>query len=264
MENKLIEDIKTDVAGIYSVINLMDKAKTYLSEESLAVLANQCKSNFVVKNGIHYKVLGLTRIVRKENIEKAIEEIAKSVNSFTEQGCVLGALAPISQLELGRSYMLDVAVAIYIFLLVSAEKREEIEKMTEEERQKLFICEEGFMPKDYDITLKTEPGEFFALIRQSHNMSRDFFQEQLDQYLKVLPKGTEVLSVRDLPISGLSLDREVRFFNPLMKQFKEVELEYVRMVEEVEGKIENYSLLTGVRYKTWDPEKDFQAKEKGG
>jgi hypothetical protein len=100
----------------------------------------------------------------------------------------------------------------------------------------------------------TPEGEFSALIRllpssllgDSNPKSR--LDDEIQLYLAVLPQGTEVLDVTQCAVVDLSIPYVVRFRNPLMKDFKEVQLEFSREGVVLDDKFEQFSLLTGVKY----------------
>jgi hypothetical protein len=126
--------------------------------------------------------------------------------------------------------------------------------------------EEGEIGKPLgDINQTLKEGEFwfessvscFALnmIRGFENQTPEMIvQEEIDILLSVLPKGTEVLEVNKCAITGLSIPFEIKLYNPLMKKYKKVELEYRRDCEHVDPLDNNgqhlaqFNLLTGVKY----------------
>jgi hypothetical protein len=75
-------------------------------------------------------------------------------------------------------------------------------------------------------------------------------------YLTLLPKGTE-FSYTKINDGDLSIPFEFKFTNRLFKQIKTVQLQHVRHVEEIDGRLEQYNVVTGMNYFDKDGKKLF-------
>ena len=99
-------------------------------------------------------------------------------------------------------------------------------------------------------------GEFFAEINISHQQmmikdsisAEQILEDEIARYLAVLPNGTRVVSKTRCTITGLSIPYEIVFNNPIMNDFKRVELNYVRCAVPLGDKIEQFKLLVSVTY----------------
>jgi hypothetical protein len=100
-------------------------------------------------------------------------------------------------------------------------------------------------------------GEFTSTINLSNfavATIRDFNQErwlaeQIQNIVNALPAGTEVLTTTlDANISSLVMTYTVRFFNPLMANYKSVELIYARDCVALDEKLQQFNRLVEVKY----------------
>jgi hypothetical protein len=193
-------------------------------------------------------------VVRKENLESGIETLSRVINELAEKGYIHSCLSPLSSIELARMPKRHDRVVVFCFPLVPADKLEECKGIAGQ-----FWAEEGCIGPDLDQADRELPeGQFFAEIHISHYLSmigkgskEDKLKEYIDKYLRVLPNGTEVVSTRECDITGLSVPFEVVFYNRLMKDYREVHLDYMRYavaLDGEDGKLEQFDLLTEISY----------------
>lgn len=242
----------------------METAKKYLTAGALADLSRKSMTLSVKKDDGSFAFAVYFGVrVRSENIESGVEKISKIINELSADGLIHSTLAPMVSLDFARMPLQTQTSAVLSYVLVPSEKHEEIKK-----RYAHASIEEGGAPPDgEDLRPTLADGEFLADVRVSSvaslvsgqgNNPTAILQAQIEQYLALLPKGTKVKEVVPCAITDLSVPYEVKFYNPLMKRFKYVDLDYVRAVEVVGEKLEQFNLLLGIRYMDADRKPLFQ------
>lgn len=229
--------------------------KGFLTVAAKEALAKKSTSLIVkLDDGRFYKCIYLVARTRTDNVDVALKEICDSVNELVKDGLVHSTLTPPSSLQLARMPGEHPSCAVFCFVLVPGEEAESIEK-----RMK-WIDHEGGTGKELGSIKTVLPeGEFFAVARVYHQFNAlvssgsnydipgNLF-EIVQEYLRVLPRGTKFLGATKCAITDLSIPYELRFSNPLLQKVKMVELESVRDLARFDNKIEQFNLLVGVTY----------------
>ena len=235
-------------------------AKKYLTQKTIDDLSRESRTQTVMgRDGSPCRSIYFCVTTRKDNIEKGVELISQVINQLSADSLIESRLAPISSLGLFGLPMQIATAAVFCFVHVPVDKIEEIKAR----HNKYWVEEGGVGPCIDDIKAPLEDGEFFAEIRITTFLASKIgtidkgalLQSRIDQFLTVLPKGTVVKSVKQCDVTDLCIPYEVKFYNPLLKQIKQVETEYVRCAEIVDGKLEQFNLLTGIKYMDADGKK---------
>jgi hypothetical protein len=241
--------------------DLTQMADPYLTDAAKTALAKKSTSQVIVDNGEAYVSVYLCAMSIVGEEEEAVKELAGAVNLLVEKGLVHSALARFSSVRLAEMPRQHPGAVVLVFPLVPAKREQEARDIAGS-----YLMREGEMP-DPSILDKTLPeGQFFADIRvwsldQAPKDEKGYFdsdkaaQIQVEQYLKVLPEGTFLVSCHKKAITDLSVPYEVIFSNPLLPSIKEVSLQHIRHLERVRGEVKQMNLLVGVEYTTRDDKK---------
>lgn len=244
-----MSDLETTASRVTRHIQLSQK---YLSVDAQEAFKNNATSSVVSKeNGSIFRCAYFSVVSRQGNEEEGVKILADIANDLAEQGLIHSVLAPISSLPLVRMPLQVDRSAVFMFLLIPHDKHQEVA-----EKYKNIYMLEGGVGKDVgDLNPILEDGEFLADIRATRSLmikdekiARERIQDQIDQYLAVLPRGTVVREVTECSIIDLTYPFEVKFYNPLFDKVKSVSLEYTRQFARVDNKIEQFNLLLEVRY----------------
>jgi hypothetical protein len=251
--NKALEASKEPViqGPALQTQDLTSKAKEYLSEKAFAVLSNRSKT-LTQKDDVGnvYKCIYLSCAVKKKNYTEGLKAICKDLNTLAEHDLIYSTLSPPSSIDLAIMALRDPPSAVYAFVLVPESKLDLVVSLVEHH------VLEGDCGETISILEKELPeGEFLAVINISHFMHQASgisnearLHNEIQAYLKVLPKGTEFVSVRNCSTGDLYMPFEVTFRNPLMKNYKEVRLQYIRECVVIDDDIRQFNLLVGVEY----------------
>lgn len=256
-----LEDLnKALEAGEYSapkgaaleVKDLKDLAHKYLTPSARYDQAQKAMTLTVKEDdGRFYQALYFATRVLTGDEERAVEYLARVMNDLSQRGLIHSTLAPISSLDLARTSSVAQSV-VFTFVLIPSESHADVKALYPK-----FNIEEGSVGEElYDLSVPLAEGEFLANIRISHIASlhgskhdpQEMFRSQLRQYMAVLPQGTRVRKVTQLAIMDLSVNFEVKFYNPILQRVKRVELDHVREVARIGDHLEQFNLLTGIRY----------------
>lgn len=234
------------------VEDLTPIAKPHLSTASLEALGRRAKQLVVMEDGKSYHAIFLARRYRASSGEKAAEWIAKELNNLADAGLVHSVLAPPSSLPLVRVPGEVPTIVVFCYPLVPADKVEELKLSMNNAPTVEDLGEPG---ESLEIDLADD--EFYSVIRLTVAMdmlpkvvgsTEEALDEEIKEYLKVLPAGTTVVSKTRCGISDLSIPYEVVFKNPILKGIKKVQLEHMRWCAIVDDHLEHCNLLTGVKY----------------
>lgn len=238
------------------VEDLSNMAHPYLTASARHDLAQKAYQLTVVQDGRVFTSIYLATRVIKGDEERAVQYLAKVINDLSQRGLIHSTLASISSLDLAIS-SLTLQSVVFCFVLIPSESHKDVQNMYPE-----FVMQEGDVGRElYDLSPILSPGEFTTTIRISHVMNvlqktakdiREQFQDELNQYIALLPKGTRVRKVVQLAISGLSVDFEVKFYNELLPNVKKVQIEYRRACTPVGESIKQFAVLTGITYSDKD------------
>ncbi len=246
---KEIEENPTLTRG--SAIEVTDQseiAAKYLTNKAQAALSKKSKTLTHKDETGAYECIYLGLKVANTHVSEGIQAICESLNALADQNLIHSCLCPVSSLALAQMSLEVPTSAVIAYVLVPSDKKKEAEEIA-----KYVMNDCGPTKTLGDVEVKGDEDEFFALIRLSvatlgDKSGKERLDDEIQQYLNVLPKGTEVVEIRQDAIMDLSVPYTVKFKNPLMKAFKEVRLEYRRHAEEVGDKIEQFSLLQKVEY----------------
>lgn len=244
---------ETQQGSIIRVNDLAEQAKPLLSEKALEKMNGpRSKALIAVENNAAVaRAAFFSVIVKRGNEEKGMKEMVKVANELAEKGLIHSILTPISSITLVPQHLEFIPAAVFFFPMIHLDRYQEVEK------HEYFTLEGGIGPKLDDLEIIPEEGYFFAVAygygqkylngEESHEVSGEL-HETISQYLSVLPKGTKFIGANKGTVYSLALPYILKFFNPLMKDIKKVEMDYVRQVAEVNGRLENFNILTGVKY----------------
>lgn len=248
-EKELSEPLRASAA--LQIEDMSDLAKKYLNEKTQADMG--CKAYSTIsrdENGVLFKAVYFAVRTRTENVEKGVQVIAPILNELSADGLIHSCLAPLSSLKLARIPLVRDQSVVFSFVLVPAESEAEIR----EKYKGVYILEGGIGECIDDLKPILAEGEFLAEIRVYHNLTvaakspLELLQPEIDRYLAILPTGTVVRETIQCFSMDLSASFEVKFFNPLLKSVKKIELEGVRSYERVGEKIEEFHVVTGMKY----------------
>lgn len=250
--NELVAALEAgkDVPGVALEVDRLDTlAAQWLSDASKAAMEKKAYNLLLVEDGESYQCIFLTAVAKQQNVELAVQAIAADLNALAERGLIHSCLAPISSVKLALMPLQDLSLGVFAYVLVPTLRVEEARSLTQ------HMTEEGQIGKTIGTLEKDLPeGEFMTTIRISHmaimqeESPDSILNAEIKTFLNLLPKGTVVMSVTKCGALDLSLTYEVRFQNPLMKQFKEVKLIHNRHCEVVNDKLKQFNLLMGVEY----------------
>jgi hypothetical protein len=232
---------------------LEDLAKKYLSKETLEATSKKATSQVICyDDGRKFISTYLGVIVKNENIEKGVAEISRALNDLASKGYIHSCLIQMSSVEMAKIPKQHDCSAVLSYVLTPVEKDDEIKLIAD----KFLITPQGLTSDHFDnLNINLPEGQFFVEVQISLASSlinkkntEETVKEKIDEYLSILPKGTQIISVKKCAIISLALDYEVVLYHPLMKSFREVKLTYERHAEVIDDKIEQFSLLRSVEY----------------
>jgi hypothetical protein len=234
----------TDLSSVVENV-LSEQAKNAMSRKATSLAVFDTTSGNIIAECIYLCVR-----VQTAKIEAAARMIAGQLNLLAAKDQIHSTLAPISSIDLVREFGKVPTSAVLAYVLVPVEEKEQIEKSL-----KYIVSLEKFHAIELlDITLAD--GEFLADIRVSVVFGQQVgketvdmcVKEQVDRYLAVLPVGTELVRLTQCGITDLSIPFEAIFRNPLLKNVKQVELEYGRASAIVDEKMVDFNVVTGMKY----------------
>lgn len=251
-------DAKRDLIQSSSPLQTIDQsdlASQFLSEKAQQALSNKAYSQVIQTPGTtdDYVCIYLSVTVKTKNIAKGVELICNSLNTLADKDLIHSTLARPASISLAKVFGQAPTSAVYSFVLVPMSRKKESEDLA------IYVKQDGEMGNSIeDLSVELNEGEFLAHIsvsnilfnRKPYDSSSDsVLHNKIEQYISILPKGTELVSITKCAIMDLSISYEVRFRNLLMKDYKEVRLEYRReAVRMGDDKIESFNLLTGIEY----------------
>lgn len=245
------------------VADNMEIAKKYLSPEALKATEKVNKTMFVTdENGKTYRSISFCVRTRTDRVEEGIKEMCQVVNRLVEQNVAHSFLAlPGSSLELVRHPGEAWSAAIFCFVHVPSDMVDTIKKIEK------YCVEEGAVGENlHSLDLDLKSGEFWGThyVSGYDGYGLEKFEvsaslnKAINSYLKILPEGTQFLGANQCAISDLTIPYELKFFNPLLKKVKKVELDHVRAVEQVdENRLHQFNIFTGIRYYGHDGKRIF-------
>lgn len=251
---KLIKEFEENLSLVHGsalqVTNEEDFANIYLTPKAKAAISKISKNLTHKDETGTYTCIYLGVQTRTDKIEKAVEAICENLNRLADQDLIHSCLAPPSSLPLAKMPMQMNTSVVIAYVLVPEHRKKDAEELAK------FVIEEGGLGTELmSLEADLKEDEFFAEISLSHNLagngknSEERLHSRIGEFINVLPPGTEVVEVVPCAIVSLSLPFEVRFRNPLMKEYREVRLNYRRECVRVgEDKIEQFNLLTSVEY----------------
>lgn len=242
-------DSPKDVLHTKELTDLSDK---YLSAKAKEALSKKSKTlNYQDDNG-SYRCAYFSTVVRRGYEEKGVEAISKVINELAEMGVIHSCLVPVSSIALAKIPLGALQSTVFCFVLIPENKHEEVSTKYKE----FYTLEGGVGNIIDDPNLGLKDGEFLSVIRFSHSMLliknsksiKERLHDEIDLYLAVLPKGTKVMEITQCAITDTSYAYEIKFFNPLFKNIKRIELSWKRNAEIVDDHLEPFNLLTRILY----------------
>jgi len=231
--------------GVLQTTDMMEAAAEYLSAKT--VEAMKVKAMNLTSETTTCLFLGAT--VAEKNLDLALQKVSRDLNKLANADLLSSCLAPLTSVKLAKMPGKQFTVAVVSYVHVPTERVNEAKNMVETE---FDVGGVGATIGSLDIELGH--GEFFAFVRTSVAAGLlnggDPVQEEIDRYLSILPKGTELVSRSQCAITDLSVTTEVIFKNPLLGNVKEVQLDYTRIccpTEDNQGLLQGV-VVTGVRY----------------
>lgn len=250
--NAALEAAKTEIVSpALQVEDELPRADKYLSEKAKTAIAKKAVQQIVQQNGKTYICAYFGVRVPKDKIDLGVQQMSGILNALAERELIHSALAPMISLDLIRMAFEVQTSVVCSYVLVPSENLEELKN------HEYALYEDASNIKTLgNPKVELHDGVVGAVIRISYGWSMmkdgptpdERLQGEIDEYLSVMPKGTTVLSCEKLAITDLSLPYEVKFHSPLLQKAKRVELSHVREIAVLDGKLEQFNLLLGVRY----------------
>jgi hypothetical protein len=250
---------KLTVGSAIHVTDVSEMADKYLSDGAKEDLKRK-SATLTVKydDGQFFRSVYFSIQTRPEEVEKGVEIIANTINRLSQEGLIHSCLAPMSILKLARMPKQAPTVAVFCFVLVPHIQVDYIA----ETHKHVYTLEGGIGNHFGDIRPILSDGEFLAGIYVSYwntailggdttKHTDAMLQEQIADYLSILPKGTVVKEIVPCAVMDLSYPFEVKFYNPLLKRVKSVDLNWVRQVSvdpNDPNKVIQFNLLLGINY----------------
>jgi hypothetical protein len=190
-------------------------------------------------------------IASASNIERAAYQIAEVLNEIYAEGAIYGFLSPLSQIELAVQFGMQQEFAICCMPLIYEDRIDDINRRF----NTLSVPEGGVGERIGDSRTQLLDGEFLAHIKiytplTLVSSTEEVLEREIENYLRVLPIGTSIISKTRLPVFDLSIHYEVRFFNPILEGIREVEIQSIRHAARVNDHLRQCNLISGVRYTT--------------
>jgi len=232
------------------VKDLIEVARPFLSHASMMAMNRKANGTLVVEDGKTYEAIYIARRFKASSESKAAQAVAEEINKLASAGLIHSVLTSISSIKLARMPGEEDSIAVFCYPLVPQDRMAEANALVRH-----IPPMERFGFHDEDLSLDLPEGDFYAVINLSPTRSvlageqpEDALEEEIQRYLSVLPRGTTVVAKRTCSVVDLVIPYEVIFRNPLMKDFRKVELMDSRQSVKVDGKIEVFDLLTKVTY----------------
>jgi hypothetical protein len=230
--------------------DLTEVARPFLSHASTMAMSRKSDRILVLEGSKTYEAIYIVRRFKASSESKAAQAVAEEVNKLASAGLIHSVLAPISSIKLARRPGEEDSIAVFCYPLVPQDRMAEVNSLVQ------HVPMERFGLPDEDLSLDLPEGDFYAVVNLSPTrialsageQSEDVLEEEIQRYLSVLPRGTTVVAKRACSVVSLAIPYEVIFRNPLMKDFRKVELTDSRQSVKVDGKIEVFDLLTKVTY----------------
>lgn len=182
-----------------------------------------------------------------DEIERAVQLLSEDLNKLADAGYIHSFLCHISSVELIKQFGKKATSVGLVYPLIYTENLAEARALVS------FEDTEGGTGKSIgNLTKETPAGIFLAEISTVTMFNgkdpKEEISKGIDQYLSILPEGTELVSMEMLPIITLKHSAEVTFRNPSLPQVKRVSLEQIRTADVVDGKVIEGSKIVGVNF----------------
>lgn len=232
-----------------NVKDLSEVAKPFLSPAAAQAMSRRSDRLLVLEDGKTYEAIFITRRFKESSEAKAAQAVAEELNKLASAGLIHSVLAPISSIKLARMPGEESSIAAFCYPLVPQARMAEVDALVRHQAM------ENFGQADEDLSLDLPEGDFCAVINLSPTRAmvteetlESMLKDEICQYTSVLPPGTSVVSTTRCAILTLAIPYEVIFRNPIMKDFRKVELSHRREAAIVNGKLEEFDLLTKITY----------------
>jgi len=247
----ILASVNTEPTSTPQVKDLSELAARYLTTDALKQTGKRTLSQIVEEGGTLYRCVYFACQVAEDNLETGVKEIAASVNELAAKGLIHSALAPLFSITLVKNPLEKPTCAVFCFVLVPASEVDEINAS-----MKHVVQEGGLGELIGSNRIEIPDGEVRAVVRIAcgftmilkHPGKETMLQEEIGRHLAVLPKGTKFEGYEACAISDLSFPYELKFSNPLFREIKTFDMEYVRICTGVDEVLHQGNLLLGVRY----------------
>lgn len=241
------QETKSNHIQVEDLSNIADKYLSASARYDMNTKAYQLIAHDI--DGRVYEAMYLATRVISGDEERAVQYLARVLNDLSRRGLIYRTLAPVSSIDLAMSSSVKTS-AVFCFVLIPKESHDQVRSMYPE-----FVMQEGDIGRElYNLSPILSPGEFLTTISihcSPLNPPQDVrsrFQEELEQYIAILPKGTRVRRITQLAITDLSVRFEVKFYNELLQDVKRVEMEYKRAVARVGDSLKQFNVVVGITY----------------
>lgn len=228
----------------------MAMANQYLSDRAKLALKKINRQSISFDNNFNvYPCVFFAIRTKLSNIEHAVQKISNILNELAKQDLIYSTLIPVSSVALARLPMQIQTFIVLAYVHAPADRIEEINN-----KYKNNIVPEGAMPEfNEDLSIELQDGEFLNVFKISHALGeltdpQELLENYIQTCLKILPSGTEVREVVKCTDNDLSIPYEIKFYNPKMKRVNNFNILYRRVCEMVDGKIEQFTVMTGIEY----------------
>lgn len=223
---------------------------SYLTPKAQEALSRKSTTRIINTSDGVFNTAYLCIQVNTDCIENGITKLAFVINDLASADLIHSCFTPISSLSLGTLPMQHNRSLVFCFLMVPVAREAEVRAIAGD-----ILSPEGGAGPSLGSPYKELPeGQFYAEVVLSYNAlcigaaKEATARLKVREYINLLPKGTEVISIKECSFFQLSIPYEVILSNPLMKQFKEVKLVKCRFAEIVDDKVEQFNLLLSVEY----------------
>ena len=118
-----------------------------------------------------------------------------------------------------------------------------------------YVPDMAMPPNNEELIKELPRGQFYCNIGISYAQRhikdfdpKQYVNEEVENILRLLPKGTSLISLRECGITELAVPYEAIFSHELLSGIKEVDIEYTYRFVEIDGKYKQVRLPVHIRY----------------
>lgn len=220
----------------------------YLTDESKSLMRNVASE--IPAEDQSPTILHLLAIERATEEDYAVYKLAGIINSLVAQNLAISTLVPLCTSNMIPMPKTHPGVIVHCNILVPRDMISEVQAIA-----KGYYYDPALYLKFETLIKELPVGQFYCNIGISLSITavkgaghKQLIDEEVENILRLLPKGTNLVSLRECGIVGLAVPYEAIFSHELMTDFKEVEIEYVYRFVEVNGKYKNIRLPVKLKY----------------